>query len=294
MAIVDESAATWADEDRRIGQYICGEEIGQSRGTHVIKVRSIHSRVDMALKMIDLSTRPHSDSVQIALRWKRETSALDKLHHPNVIPIYDAWIEPDDRRAYIVMKLAEGGSLYHWMHEQQGPLPISVACSYAAQMLDGLHYAHGKRLIHRDIKPANILLHPNLYHVWLADFGAVKDDELPSITKQGCVIGTPEYMDPAIAKGGQPDRRTDVYSVGCLLFEMVTGRLPYDDPQRDPIQIVRKQIFEAVPWANEAHRQVNIGLALIINKAMQKDPDKRYPTAWEFRQALLPFSDEVA
>lgn len=203
-------------------------------------------------------------------RFQREARAVAQLRHRNILAIYDYGEE--DGYAYIVMEFVERGTLKEWFTGQ--PMEWVMAVALAISIGDALHYAHQNGMIHRDVKPSNILM-PAPDWPLLADFGLIKvKSSSERLTDSGVVIGTPEYIAPEQASGEAVDHRADIYALGVILFEMVTGRLPFD--YKNVNQIMVAHITESVPSPVEYQPDCPPKLAEVILKAMAKAPDDRY------------------
>ena len=220
-------------------------------------------------------------------RFRREAIAAARLAHPNVVATFDTGV--DGTLAFIVMELVDGRTLGDVLRER-GPLPPHEATTVAAQVAGALHYAHEAGIVHRDVKPANILICPD-GRVKVADFGIAKaalpDASLADfdLTGTGMVVGTAKYLSPEQFEGNPVDRRSDVYALGVVLYEMLCGRPPFAGGSDMAIGM---QHVDKKPLSP---RQVRAGiprpLEAVVMKAMAKSPDARYPTAAAFQSALL-------
>jgi eukaryotic-like serine/threonine-protein kinase len=220
-------------------------------------------------------------------RFRREAIAAARLAHPSVVATYDTGVDGD--LAFIVMELVEGRTLGDVLSER-GPLPAHEATTLAAQVAGALHYAHEAGIVHRDVKPANILLCPD-GRVKVADFGIAKAAVADAasadwdLTGTGMVVGTAKYLSPEQFEGKEVDRRTDVYALGVVLYEMLCGRPPFTGGSDMAIGI---QHVDKKPLSP---RQVRAGiprpLEAVVMRAMAKSPDQRYPTAAALQSALL-------
>ena len=220
-------------------------------------------------------------------RFRREAIAAARLAHPNVVGTYDTGVDGD--LAFIVMELVDGQTLKDVLVER-GPLPAHEATTLAAQVAGALHYAHEAGIVHRDVKPPNILLCAD-GRVKVADFGIAKAALVDSaaadwdLTGTGMVVGTAKYLSPEQFEGKPVDRRSDVYALGVVLYEMLCGRPPFTGGSDMAIGI---QHVDKKPLSP---RQVRAGipkpLEAVVMKAMAKSPDHRYPTAGALQSALL-------
>jgi serine/threonine-protein kinase len=209
-------------------------------------------------------------------RFYREAKAAGSLTHPNIVTIYEVGEEAG--RHFIAMEFLEGQNLQETL-EIRGALPAKEAVDIARQVLEALDYAHSKGIIHRDIKPANIQLLPG-GRVKLTDFGIARIMHEPSITASGQIFGTPSYMSPEQIAGKEIDPRSDLFSMGVVLYEALTGQKPFTG---DSVVTITYNIMNTP--APEP-RGVPEGLAAIIRKALEKDPAHRFQSAREFLDAL--------
>jgi serine/threonine protein kinase len=213
-------------------------------------------------------------------RFRREALAVAKLSHPNILHIHDANLAHG--RYYIAMEYVDGGTLKDLL--AQGPLPIEKAVDIAIQLADALDYAHREGLIHRDVKPANVLL-TRSGRPKLADFGIVQAlHERSALTLPGSSPGTPMYMSPEQAEGQSTDSRTDIYSLGIVLYEMLTGRPPFSTPSA--MATLYQQVNERPTPVRQLQPQVPRWLETTINTALAKHPADRYQEAGEFAAVL--------
>lgn len=216
-------------------------------------------------------------------RFKREARAAAQLDHPNILPIFD--FGEEHGVTYVVMPLIEGGTLRDRL-VQRGVCSLRESLTILSQVALGLHEAHEHGLVHRDVKPANILLAPN-GRALLADFGiacVIVDTHDMGLTQNGMGIGTPEYMSPEQARGEVVDRRADVYALGIVLFQVLTGQVPFSDD--DGLAIAYKQVYEAPPAPRRLNSTIPPAVEAVILKALAKAPEARYQTAAEFAEAL--------
>jgi len=209
-------------------------------------------------------------------RFYREAKAAGSLTHPNIVTIYEVGEEAG--RHFIAMEFLEGQNLQEAL-EIRGALPAKEAVDIARQVLEALDYAHSKGIIHRDIKPANIQLLPG-GRVKLTDFGIARIMHEPSITASGQIFGTPSYMSPEQIAGKDIDPRSDLFSMGVVLYEALTGQKPFTG---DSVVTITYNIMNTP--APEP-RGVPEGLAAVVRKALEKDPARRFQSAREFLDAL--------
>ena len=219
-------------------------------------------------------------------RFKREAQAAANLSHPNIVPVFD-WGE-DSGTYFIVMEYVDGRALSTIL-KAAGTLPPERAAEIGAAVAAALGYAHKNRVIHRDVKPGNVLI-TDESQVKVTDFGiarALNTEE--SLTQTGAVMGTATYFSPEQAEGIGVDARSDIYSLGVVLFEMVTGRPPFTGDT--PVAVASKHVRDRPPAPREINPSIPPTFEAIILKAMSKDPAHRYQTAEELRADLLRFNE---
>ncbi len=215
-------------------------------------------------------------------RLRREARAVAALDHPNVVPLYEAGEE--DGTVYIVTRWVDGTEL-GTLIQTRGPLDPDRAARIAAQIASGLEVAHEKGLIHRDVKPSNVIVTPE-DHVYLTDFGLAKRaGTAPGLTAVDQMLGTVDYVAPELIEGSEPDARSDIYSLGCVLLEMLTGEPPYGD-QKGGMAKMWAHVNAEPPSARDLRPDVPAALEAVISSAMAKTPETR-PTAAAFRAAVL-------
>ncbi|HVL80945.1 MAG TPA: Stk1 family PASTA domain-containing Ser/Thr kinase [Actinomycetota bacterium] len=216
-------------------------------------------------------------------RFRREAHAAANLQHPNIVQIYD-WGREDDYH-FIVMEFVEGRSLKDLI-AADSPLPSHQACEIADQVLDALATAHRAGLVHRDIKPGNILLgRDGEAHV--TDFGIARAASGDTMTQTGTILGTAYYLSPEQAQGHPTDGRSDLYSLGIVLYEMVAGRRPFEGDS--PVTIAMKHVREHPKPPSEHNPSVSTDLSAIILTALAKNPEDRYSTAAQMRRDVRAF-----
>ena len=219
-------------------------------------------------------------------RFRREAQAAANLSHPNIVPVFD-WGE-DSGTYFIVMEFVDGRPLSSIL-KTAGPLAADRTAEIAAPVAAALGYAHKHGVVHRDVKPGNVLITDD-GQVKVTDFGiarAVNTEE--SLTQTGAVMGTATYFSPEQAEGMGVDARTDIYSLGVVLFEMVTGRPPFLGDT--PVAVASKHVRDHPPSPRELNPSIPPTFEAIILKAMDKNPDYRYATAEELRADLLRFNE---
>src|SRR3954447_21415154 len=213
-------------------------------------------------------------------RFRREAQAAAGLTHPNIVGIFDRseW----EGTPYIAMELVDGQTLKELVTER-GPLPLETAVGLTEQILRALAYAHRRGIVHRDVKPQNVILDPD-GQAKVADFGIARAGDTSQMTQTGAIVGTMQYLSPEQAEGHPVDRRADLYSVGIVLYELLTGQVPFDGEA--PIAIAIKQINERPVPPGQLEPGIPPTLEAVVMRALEKDPARRYQSAEEFIAAL--------
>jgi serine/threonine-protein kinase len=212
-------------------------------------------------------------------RFHREAKAAAKLNHANIVTIYDVGAQAGVH--YIAMEYLEGGSLRNRLAD--GPLDLREAQRILAQIASALDYAHGHGLIHRDIKPANVLFTAD-GRAKVADFGIARASDVTQLTRTGVLMGTPEYMAPEQAAGGAVDHRTDLYALGVVLYQMLTGYVPFRGTT--PHAILHAVIYEAPRPPRQLNPNLSPALESVVLKAVAKQPEQRFQQGGELAAAL--------
>jgi serine/threonine-protein kinase len=261
--------------------YRIEELIGQGGMGVVYRAYDLRLKRTVALKLIvpelALDERFHA-------RFARETELAMSLEHPNVVPVYDAG--DVDGRFYLAMRLVEGTDLGALLRAE-GALDPARAFAICSQVANALDAAHGKDLVHRDVKPSNVLLDKG-EHVYLADFGLTRRlEEQGAQAGEGRSVGTPAYLAPEQIEGGPVDGRADIYSLGCLLYECLTGEAPFLQDSR--LAIAWAHLEEEPPKASTHNSDLPGAVDDVIRKAMAKSRDDRYPTC----TALIAAGEEA-
>jgi tetratricopeptide (TPR) repeat protein len=245
----------------------------------VYLARDLRHESQVAIKVL----RPELAAVLGAERFSREIRITASLQHPSILPLLDSG--DADGLPFYVMPYVEGESLAQRLHRETR-LSLDEAVRLGAEVADGLAYAHSKGFVHRDIKPANILLANG--HAVIADFGiarALINTAGNRITDSGMAIGTAPYMSPEQAGSESVDGRSDIYSLGCVLYEMLSGAPPFTGPSAQAI--MARNAVDPVPSLRTVRATVPQALEGVINKALAKTPQDRFATAAEFRDALV-------
>ncbi|HHW56487.1 MAG TPA: Stk1 family PASTA domain-containing Ser/Thr kinase [Clostridia bacterium] len=257
------------------------EKIGEGGMAKVYKAKCHLLNRIVAIKILRPEFAADEDFVK---KFRRESQAAASLSHPNIVSIYDVGQEGDIY--YIVMEYVKGRTLKKLISENGGQLEVNRAVEIARQVCKALDHAHKNRIIHRDIKPQNILVTDDDV-VKVTDFGIARAANGSTITYTGDVVGTVYYFSPEQAKGGIVDARTDIYSLGIVLYEMLTGKVPFEGDS--PISIALKHIQENIIPPSKLNPKVPKELDKIVLKATQKDVNLRYQTAADFLKDLNTF-----
>jgi serine/threonine-protein kinase len=216
-------------------------------------------------------------------RFRREAHAAARLSHPNIVAVFDSGADAD--QPYLVMEYVPGQSLAQLLH-RQGRLAPRRAVELAIQVGAALAAAHAQGLVHRDIKPANVLVGED-GQVKVADFGIVKAAAATTLTGTGTVLGTAAYLSPEQAQGGPVDARSDLYSLGCVLYELLCGSPPFGSgADRAPVAIATRHVREPPEPPSMRNPQVDPALEAVVLTALAKDPAQRYQSATDMQEAL--------
>lgn len=262
----------------RLGRYDVESLIGVGGFGIVFKAHDTELRRVVALKVL----APHlMSSVAAQKRFAREAQTAAAIVHEHVIPIYDVVSNP--KHCYLVMQYIAGQSLQDRV-DSSGPLPVEDVLRIASQIAAGLDAAHQQGVVHRDVKPANILLEESVDRVLISDFGLARTADDANLTRSGVITGTPHYMSPEQASGAVVDDRSDLFSLGSVMYFMCTGRPPFRAPQ---IVAVLNRI------CNHAHRpisqiqpQIPAPVSDLIDRLLSKDPAKRFKSAASAKAAI--------
>jgi serine/threonine-protein kinase len=243
------------------------------------RARQLRLDRPVALKLVEPSVA--RDPV-VRERLRREARAVAALDHPNVVPLYEAGEE--DGTVYIVTRWVDGTELGTLLH-RDGPLAPRQAAQATAQIAAALELAHGKGLVHRDVKPSNLIM-TSEGHVYLTDFGLAKRAETAAgLTAADQMLGTVDYVAPEQIEGSEPDARSDIYSVGCVLYEMLTGEPPFAAQKGGMAKMWAHVNAEPAP-VRDRRPDVPPALEEVMRRAMSKSPDER-PTATQLQDAVL-------
>lgn len=252
------------------GRYEIVSRVGGGGMAVVYKAKDVLLNRYVAIKVLSESLSNDSEFIR---RFSREAQAAASLSHPNIVNVYD--VGRDHFTHYIVMELVEGPTLKQYIQDR-GPLPVQEAATIAVQICDGLAHAHENQIVHRDIKPHNILLGPN-GRAKVTDFGIARAASSSTITQQGSVMGSVHYFSPEQARGGVIGEKSDLYSLGIVLYEMLTGRIPFDGDSA--ISIALKHLQETPEDPRKYNSNIPDNVAEIVMRALSKNPEERFESA---------------
>jgi len=268
---------------KTIGKYEIVEHLGRGGAADVYKAYQPMLDRYVALKFMHAFFSEEEDSVG---RFQREAKVIASLRHPNIVQVYDFDIVGGIY--YLIMEFIDGYTLKVRLHELAAGseiMPLDEAMRVIRELASALSYAHSRSIIHRDVKPGNVMISRE-NQVVLTDFGIAKILGGLQYTISGAMVGTPDYMSPEQALGKSGDARSDIYSLGAMFFQMVTGQLPYDADAHAPLAVVLKHINDPLPSPAQLNPALLPGIESIIFKAMAKNPDDRYQTADEIVEHL--------
>ena len=262
---------------KQFGPYQIVAPLGEGGMAAVYKAYQPAMERYVALKVLP---RHFSDDPEFTARFQREAKILAQLQHPYILPVFDSG--QADGYAYIVMPFVQSGTLTDLLKGQ--PLLLPFIGRIITQIGEALDYAHARGLIHRDIKPSNVLMDES-GNCLLADFGLARiADASINLTASGAIMGTPAYMSPEQGSGQEVDTRSDIYALGIILYELVTGRVPYK--AETPVAVIFKHIQDPLPSARKLNPELPEALELVILKALSKNPEDRYQTAADMIKAV--------
>jgi serine/threonine-protein kinase len=277
---------------RQIAGYRLEHEIGHGGMAVVYRAQDLALGRIVAVKLLAPELARNES---FRMRFASESRAAAAIDHPHIIPVFAAG--ESEGVLYIAMRYVEGRDL-RTLLDQHGTLPVPQAVRVATQIASALDAAHAHGLVHRDVKPGNVLVaegtdseHPE--HLYLTDFGLTKkSSSLTGFTTVGQFVGTVDYVAPEQISGKPVDGRGDLYSLGCLVFELLTGSAPYQ--REDDLALLWAHLHDPPPAVSQARPGLPPALDAVLAKALAKDPDDRYPTCMEFATALREASTPAA
>lgn len=262
---------------RVLGHYELLELLGRGGMGAVYRARHVQLQQPRALKVLPPQLAWDETFV---LRFEREARIAAGLDHPHIVPIYD--IGEADGFHYIAMRLVDGISLKQFL-EGNGPLAPERAVNLLKQLSAALDFAHARGVIHRDLKPANVIVGANEL-LTLVDFGIARAAEGARFTSTGMAVGTPEYMSPEAVSGGEPGPGVDLYALGIVAFEMLTGRVPFRG--MDTPKVMFAQAYSPPPTPRSIRPELPVAVEAVLLHQLAKDPAHRYPSATSFVEAI--------
>jgi serine/threonine protein kinase len=281
---------------KQLGAYRIQSKLGEGGMAQVYKAYHERLHREVAIKVI---LSQYASQADYRARFEHEARAIAKLHHRNIVAVYDFW--EVGNVTYLAMQYVSGGTLRDPLRSRQ-PLEPQLAALYALQIARALHHAHSHGIIHRDVKPENVLISStNSNELLLSDFGLAKlfeerqkaafqssmstsRENESLLSHNGQVLGTPYYMAPEQIRGQAVDARTDVYALGVVLFEMLTGERPFQADNR--LALYYQHVYTLPKPVREINTAVPMALEQITARALAKAPEDRYQSADEMAQAL--------
>ncbi|MBS2036333.1 protein kinase [bacterium] len=262
-----------------IGPYKVLRELGRGAMGTVYLARQESLQRDLAIKVL---AAEFTRDVEFVARFRREGLISSKLRHPNIVQVFD--YSAQDNLYYIAMEYVGAEDLQAYLRGHDGKLPLAESVRLMGQVLSALECAHDAGVTHRDVKPANVLMSPRNDAV-LTDFSIANMQEAQRLTQTGAMMGTPDYMAPEQFDAKQVDKRSDLYSVGVVLYEMLTGTKPF--PGDTVVQVMKAQLMHTPEAPHKVDPSIPEGLSKAIMKALEKEPEKRFSSAGEMREAIF-------
>ncbi|WP_231567702.1 Stk1 family PASTA domain-containing Ser/Thr kinase [Sinomonas humi] len=270
------------------GRYVLGRLLGRGGMADVFEAQDTRLGRTVAVKMLRADM---ARDRQLRVRFEREAQAVAALNHPNIVAVYDTGERSADplnpgsvEVPFMVMELVIGKTLRELV--RSGPIEQEKALEYVQGVLSALEYSHRAGIVHRDIKPANVMVCDDNAGVKVMDFGIARAvaESGATMTQTQAVVGTAQYLSPEQAQGQTVDNRSDLYSTGCLLYELLTGRPPFLG--ESPVSVAYQHVQVEAPKAQEFNPEISDAVQSVLDRALQKDPDRRFQDAGAFRRAL--------
>ncbi len=275
--------------DKLIGKKLDGcyeieSLIGSGGMANVYKAKNLRNGVTVAVKVLKEEYMHDQDLVR---RFKNESKAISILNHPNIVKVYD--VSVTDKLQYIVMEYIDGITLKDYLNQRGGKITWRETVHFITQILNALQHAHENGVVHRDVKPQNIMLLSNV-DLKMMDFGIARISRAENQLVSGKAMGSVHYISPEQAKGDITDAKSDVYSVGVMMYEMLSGKLPFDSDS--VVKVAIKQISDQAVPLNTLEPELPKALVQITERAMAKNPENRYPTAAAMLDDLQKFKQD--
>jgi serine/threonine protein kinase len=265
-------------DGKTLGQYQILESIGSGGTAQIYRAYQPSVRREVVVKVLSPSFQ---DDPGFTKRFAQEVDVIAHLQHPHIIPVYDFGEQDGD--VYIVMAYMRGGTLADRIDRSQGGLPDEETVRLFDLMAEGLDYAHSRGIVHRDLKPNNILMDEG-NNPYLADFGLAKFTEGKIEMTNTMMTGTAAYMAPEIARTGKSTKRADIYALGIILFEMLTGKLPYQG--KTPYNVLSAHVNQPIPNIRDYRPDLPEAMQTVIAKAIAKEPEDRFASATEMAETF--------
>src|SRR5690348_3032186 len=250
------------------GRYRLDAQIGAGGMSTVYRAFDANLERRVAIKLLHREIAADSDQLE---RFRREARAVAQLSHPYIVNVIDAG--EDEGRPYIVFEYVQGETLKDRIR-RLGRLPVAEAVAYADEIARALGYAHSRNIVHRDVKPQNVLIDAE-GSAKVTDFGIARTLDQDGLTADGRVLGTTDYVSPEQALGHDVDGRSDIYSLGVVLFEMLTGAVPFQGENQ--VSVAMKHVREDLPDIQRRRPEVSATLASVLDRMTEKDLGRRYP-----------------
>lgn len=259
------------------GRYLLTDTVGQGGMANVFLAHDLILDRDVAVKVLRYDFQDNKDAIR---RFQREAMSASQLLHHNIVEVYD--VDEEDNQQYIVMEFVKGTDLKTYIH-QNAPISLELVVSVMSQILSGIDVAHKHRIIHRDIKPQNILI-TGQNEVKITDFGIAIALSDTSITQTNTLLGSVHYLSPEQARGSNATTKSDIYALGVVLYELITGSVPFDG--ESAVSIALKHFQEPFPRIRENLNYIPQSLENVVLKATAKEPKDRYNSVQEMLQDL--------
>ena len=269
-----------------LGPYRIIDQIGQGGMATVYKAYQASMDRNVAIKVLPSQL---ANSPEFAQRFQQEARIIAKLEHPHILPVFD--YGESDGITYFVMRYLDAGTLSDRM-KSGVPLPLNEIDRLFTQLAEALSYAHSYGIVHRDLKPSNAMI-DSQGNLFLTDFGIAKllESASPRLTQTDAIMGTPAYISPEQAQAGKVDQRSDIYSLGIILYEMVTGRVPF--VAETPLAVILKHVGDPLPPPSKLKPDIPEAIERVVLKALAKHPEDRYASVAEFLSAWKKALDEA-